>query len=96
MVKIWAIWRINRTIVNSGTQIEPLYYCRKIYGADKKKSEQSLIDYKFFCFNGVPKYVVIYSDREENTHIIIRLWFMTWIGMPILNFRKFSLSDIEI
>ena len=64
------------------TQIEPLIIAEK-FMEQTKKSEQSLIDYKFFCFNGVPKYVVIYSGKK--THIIIRLWFMTWIGMPILN-----------
>ena len=44
------------------TQIEPLIIAEK-FMEQTKKSEQSLIDYKFFCFNGVPKYVVIYSDR---------------------------------
>lgn len=32
----------------------------------KQEGQSSLIDYKFYCFNGVPKFVDIHLDREEN------------------------------
>ena len=91
MVKI-SIWRINRTIALYTDRTS--YYCRKIYGADKK-SEQSLIDYKFFCFNGVPKYVVIYSDREENTHnYSVMVYDMDWNAYPEFVNSRCPISDI--
>lgn len=80
MVKI-SIWRINRTIALYTDRTS--YYCRKIYGADKK-SEQSLIDYKFFALMEFLN-MSLFIQTGKKTHIIIRLWFMTWIGMPILN-----------
>ena len=27
------------------------------------------IDYKFFCFNGEPQFILYYSDRKENGHV---------------------------
>ena len=60
-----------------------------------KKSEQSLIDYKFFCFNGVPKYVVIYSDREENTHnYSVIVYDMDWNAYPEFVNSRCPISDI--
>ena len=48
------------------TQIEPLIIAEK-FMEQTKKSEQSLIDYKFFCFNGVPKIIsVCYGNKEKN------------------------------
>lgn len=32
----------------------------------KEKDKDSLIDYKFYCFNGVPKFIDVHIDRENN------------------------------
>ena len=75
------------------TQIEPLIIAEK-FMEQTKKSEQSLIDYKFFCFNGVPKYVVIYSDREENTHnYSVMVYDMDWNAYHIGEFYLREISD---
>ena len=45
-----------------------------------------LIDYKFFCLNGVPRYVVAYSNRkaDENKHmqVTLDLYDMDWNVLP--------------
>lgn len=35
------------------------------YMSDKGRENESLTDYKFFCFNGKPKYVYTVKDREK-------------------------------
>lgn len=32
----------------------------------KEDGKESLVDYKFYCFNGVPKFIDIHIDREED------------------------------
>lgn len=80
MVKI-SIWRINRTITLYTDRTS--YYCRKIYGADKKKRT---ITHRLQIF-ALMEFLnmSLFIQTGKKTHIIIRLWFMTWIGMPILN-----------
>ncbi len=42
-----------------------------------------LNDYKFYCINGEPLYVIIYSDRVPNTHIMKRsIYDMDWNKHP--------------
>lgn len=33
-----------------------------------KEKAQSLNDYKFYCVNGKPLYVIAYTERAENPH----------------------------
>lgn len=45
----------------------------------------SLVDYKFFCFEGKPEYVVVYSNREENSHRFeVMVYDMSWKEHPEL------------
>ena len=81
MVKI-SIWRINRTIALYTDRTS--YYCRKIYGADKKKANNHSSITNFFALMEFLN-MSLFIQTGKKTHIIIRLWFMTWIGMPILN-----------
>ena len=63
------------------------------YMEDSETKE--LRDYKFFCFNGVPKYVVIYSDREENTHnYSVMVYDMDWNAYPEFVNSRCPISDI--
>ena len=32
----------------------------------KEEGQQSLIDYKFYCFDGTPKFIDVHIDREKN------------------------------
>ena len=76
------------------TQIEPLIIAEK-FMEQTKKSEQSLIDYKFFFFILFPKYVVIYSDREENTHnYSVMVYDMDWNAYPEFVNSRCPISDI--
>lgn len=61
----------------------------------KEGSKPSLTDYKFFCFNGVPKYVVVYADREENTHnYSVMVYDMDWNAYPKFVNPRCATSDI--
>lgn len=44
-------------------------------------------DYKFFCFNGEPKFVEVMTDRDENYKIKRHFYDLTW---KPLNFTKES------
>lgn len=40
---------------------------------------KSLNDYKFYCVNGVPMYVIVYTDRVANSHEMKRtIYDMNW------------------
>lgn len=42
-----------------------------------------LIDYKFYCINGIPQYVQVMSDRVPNTHEVkVSLLDMNWESHP--------------
>ena len=44
---------------------------------------KSLIDYKFWCLNGVPRYCQIMSDRADNSHSFRTMFFdMDWQAHP--------------
>jgi len=32
----------------------------------KEKNKNTLVDYKFYCFNGIPKFIDVHIDREED------------------------------
>lgn len=63
-------------------QTTPLILAEKFL-QQTEDNKQSLIDYKFFCFGGVPKYVVLHSDRQENTHNFSAMVYdMEWKAYP--------------
>ena len=65
------------------------------YLINEEDPTKALPDYKFFCFNGVPKYVVIYSDREENTHnYSVMVYDMDWNAYPEFVNSRCPISDI--
>lgn len=51
----------------------------------QSNDDKGLTDYKFFCVNGVPKYVFVETDRVVNDHIFKAMAFdMDWIAQPDL------------
>lgn len=45
----------------------------------KKEESKSLNDYKFYCVNGEPLYVIVYTDRVANSHDMKRtIYDMDW------------------
>lgn len=63
-------------------KIEP-----KIFVEEKINSKGSLCDYKFFCFNGEPKYCFVASDRD---HICVKFDYfdMDWNWLDVKNVHK--------
>ena len=50
---------------------------------ERENPNATLIDYKFFCFNGVPRYCEVISDRVFGTHIHNKMMYdMDWKAMP--------------
>ena len=45
----------------------------------KNSKSKSLNDYKFYCVNGIPMYVIVYTDRIPNSHDMKRtIYDMDW------------------
>ncbi|MBD5343560.1 MAG: hypothetical protein HDR90_01035 [Bacteroides sp.] len=62
--------------------IEPKLICEEML-VDHQHPGSSLIDYKFNCFNGVPRSVTVYSDRVAGTHRkSYMVYDMDWNPMP--------------
>ncbi len=57
---------------------------------------QDLIDYKFFCFNGVPQYCQVIRDRRKKE--TIDFYDMQWVHMPFVGLNpvvKNGLNPVE-
>lgn len=48
------------------SRIKPLILAEEFLGLENEK--MSLNDYKFYCVNGKPLYVIVYTDRVANSH----------------------------
>ncbi len=69
------------------TKIEPQIIAEKLLKQDEKNS--SLIDYKIYCFDGVPTYIWVLSNRKPNTHIFYQMMYdVEWNAHP-----EFFISD---
>lgn len=71
--------------------IEPKIICEE-YIVDNKND--SLVDYKFYCFNGVPKFCQVIKGR--NTNETIDFFDMDWEHMPFTGMRILPNSNIKI
>lgn len=45
--------------------------------------ERSLVDYKFFCFNGVPKYIYVVTDRKLGKYAFLGVYDINFNKLPI-------------
>ena len=62
--------------------IEPKIICEELL-VDHVHPGSSLVDYKFNCFNGVPRSVTVYSDRVAGSHKkSYMVYDMDWNPMP--------------
>lgn len=58
------------------SRIKPLILAEEFLGGGNDKS---LNDYKFYCVNGKPMYVIVYTDRVANSHDMKRtIYDMDW------------------
>lgn len=61
------------------SKIEPKILVEEYLHDDSKMNKTSLADYKFYCINGRPEAVMIYTGRIPNTHIMKRTMYdMDW------------------
>lgn len=55
--------------------IEPKIICEKLLAED-------IIDYKFYCFNGEPKYIYLYLERD--IHVKTKIYDLEWNEMQFV------------
>lgn len=70
--------------------VKPCILAEK-YIEDKSNSKLGLKDYKFFCFNGIPKYCQVISNREGL--MSIDFFDEEWRHQPFHEPRKFPFSE---
>lgn len=58
-----------------------------------KNETGNLVDYKFFCFNGVPKFCQVITGR--NTRECIDFFDHEWTHQPFNGFGHFPFADVE-
>ena len=59
------------------SRIKPMILAEEYLGLNAECTP--LIDYKFYCVNGSPKYVIVYTDRKPNSHDMKRtIYDMNW------------------
>ena len=76
-----AIWLKTdygyRTCQPHYSRIKPLILAEEFLV--NKGDESPLKDYKFYCINGAPLYVIVYTDRVTNSHDMKRtIYDMNW------------------
>lgn len=69
------------------SKIKPHITCEEYLG-------DCIIDYKFFCFNGVPKYIYISSDLVHDRQAQIGFYYLDGKKMPLIR-DDYAPMDIE-
>lgn len=68
-----------RTCQPHYSRIKPLILAEEFLVAKDEDNKKSLNDYKFYCVNGEPLYVIVYTDRVANSHDMKRtIYDMEW------------------
>lgn len=63
--------------------IKPCILAEELLGASSQAGEPySLVDYKIWCFNGKPAYVVCYSKRHKSYYCEIGVYDLDWNSHP--------------
>lgn len=75
------------------SKIKPRIIAERLMKQDELGSP--LIDYKFYCFNGVPYYAYVISERIFNSHIHKRMMYdMEWNAHPDFFVTQRDFKDI--
>lgn len=76
----WLKWEYGYlTCQPHYSRIKPLIIAEEFLGINDKVRSTSLNDYKFYCVNGEPQYVIVYTDRKPNSHEMKRtIYDMEW------------------
>lgn len=77
-------------------RIKPLILAEAFLVDDETSKEGKLLtDYKFFCINGEPQYVMIMTDRKANTHEFkVALLDMNWTEHNHLLTKKHKIPEV--
>lgn len=76
----WLKWEYGlETCQPHYSRIKPQILAEEFLIDSKTTRDKSLIDYKFYCLNGIPMYVMVITDRKENTHDVkVSIFDMNW------------------
>jgi len=81
----WLKWKYGlETCQPHYSRIKPLILAEELL-IDEETTRQGklLIDYKFYCVNGKPKYVMVMTDRKPNSHDVkVGIFDMDWKLYP--------------
>lgn len=80
------------------SNIKPLILAEEfLVDEESEKAGTILKDYKFYCINGQPKFVIVYSDRAPNSHQMKRsIYDMNWtLRQEYLGHLAVAGPDIE-
>jgi len=81
------------------SKIKPLILAEEFLIDEKTtKVGKLLVDYKFYCINGVPKYVQVMCDRKENSHDMkLQVFDMNWKAHPefISSYHELAPETLE-
>lgn len=64
------------------SKIHPIIYAEKFI----EEMDGNLHDYKIHCFNGIPHYIEVISDRNLKTHTALEVWYD-------INWKKQNFTD---
>ena len=73
-------------------KIKPRIVCEKFLEDD---FFGELVDYKFFCFNGIPLYIMVGTERFSNTGLKVDYYDTQWNHLEIKQDDPFSGKDIS-
>lgn len=73
------------------TKIEPCIIAEKLF-TNKNNPEQSLIDYKIWCFNGVPDCVLVVYNRTKDNYLL-STYDLNWNN---ISDRVFNSNNIHV
>ncbi len=80
------------------TEFQYLYVKRKLFAAPYLC--EKIIDYEFFCFNGIPKFIRVQKLLIEKNHTLLHNWYdlnwnLTTIESGLYGYRRIPEIKIE-
>ncbi len=98
---------IEKTRETLNTQLKDDYYCRKREWPYKNiprkiicekfmenTNGENLVDYKLFCFDGIPKFVMVNSNRFGEDGVHVDMYDMQWTHMQMQDGHYPNAGDI--
>ena len=72
------------------TKIKPCVIAEKLF-VNKSNSNSSLIDYKIYCFHGVPECIIVVAEREKGKEYTLSLYDLEWNNISVASYDKTSI-----